>query len=215
MPEIRKETNLVVPESFAVRRACWWSLLFILVWLPTMQTSAHAGDFCAVTLNIHLPNGSPITSTWIELIGPDGNGERRELIGATARICDFGFGPHTLRIGTNECLPVAISNLLVVIGSPLRLDVTLNGCGYRESMRNACLLYVRAMDADGKPVSGALIAPLTANTDSYGRYQGLFKGTRELTVSKDGFESASTVAQCRENEELDVGVVMRKPPARP
>jgi hypothetical protein len=71
------------------------------------------------------------------------------------------------------------------------------------------------MDADGKPVSGALIAPLTANTDSYGRYQGLFKGTRELTVSKDGFESASTVAQCRENEELDVGVVMRKPPARP
>lgn len=133
------------------------------------------------------------------------------MIGATARICDFGFGPHTIRVGTNECLPVAISNLQVVIGSPLSLDVTLNACGYRESMRNVCLLYVRTVEANGNAVSDANVSPLAVTTDSYGRYQGLYKGTRELSVSKDGFEAATAIARCRQNEELDITIVMRKP----
>ena len=141
----------------------------ILSLFPMVQMTAHAEDFWAVRPNVHFPNGSPITSTWIELIGPDGKTELREMIGATARLCDFGFGPRTLRVGTNECLSAAISNLQVVIGSPLSLDVTVNGCGYRETMRNACLLYVRTFDDNGNPVSDAKIGPLAVNTDSYGR----------------------------------------------
>jgi hypothetical protein len=208
MTETRKAKEFFGLKSLAA--SALRLFLPILASLLMMAKTARGEDFCAVTLNLHMQDGSPITSTWIELIGPEGKSELRDMVGATTRICDFGFGPHTLHVGTNECLPVTISNVRAVIGSPLRLDVTLNGCGYRETMRNACLLYVRAIDTEGKPVSGATIAVLAANTDSYGRYQGLFKGTRELIVSKGGFESATAVARCEEEEELDLGVVMRK-----
>src|SRR5436305_2355302 len=129
-------------------------LLAFLISVPT----AHSAEFCAVSVKIMTAAGVAPISSWVELIDQSGAIElRKEVKGATFTICDFEFGPHTLRVGINECLPVSISNLRVVLGSPLHLDVILNACEDPDVMRDACLLYLRAVDAQGRPVSGAEI----------------------------------------------------------
>jgi len=99
------------------------------------------------------------------------------MSGPELKICDIGFGPHTLRVGTNECLPVAISNVRAVFGAPLILNVVLNGCGYREQMRSGCLTYFRTVDDHHDPVPGVRFSPplgtdLPDFTDGFGRWQG-------------------------------------------
>ncbi len=112
--------------------------------------AAPAEDFCAVTLHVTSFDSGPITSLWVEILDSSANVVRREQMhGATFQICDFGFGPHTIRVGTNECLPVSISNVRLVFGSPLSLSVFLNSCGYRDTMRNACFAYLRVTDEHG------------------------------------------------------------------
>jgi hypothetical protein len=181
---------------------------------------AKAQDFCAVTLNVTEPGGKPIGSTWIELVDASGKVVRREMIrGSEARICDFGFGANSIRVGTNECLPTTISNLRVVIGFPIHLDVTLNACGYREQMRNACFVYFRTQDEAGGPVPGVDLSPrltdVAPKTDSYGRYQSLFRGTRDVVFTKPGFVPTSIHLECQSDEEIDKSVTMsRDRPAR-
>jgi hypothetical protein len=184
-------------------------------------TSAQAEDFCAVTLNVVGADRMPISSTWIELDDPAGNVVRKEIMmGPTLQICDFGFGPHTLRVGTNECLPVTISNLRVVVGSPVELNVMLNLCGYREIMRNACLLYFRVVDEGGHSIPDVGFSPRIAaerqpKTDSYGRYQILFRGKQDITFAKQGFSPRTVSVQCDGVEEIDKSVVMRKATENP
>jgi hypothetical protein len=180
---------------------------------------AKADEFCAVTLNVEGPDHRPISSTWIELDDPSGHLLRKEMmVGPALRICDFGFGPHTLRVGTNECLPVTISNLQVVIGRPVHLDVTLNPCGYSEILlRSACLLYLRVTDSEGKPLPGVTLSPGVAGgpvvtMDSYGRFQTLVAGSRDLVLYKDGFEDQSVHVTCRDKEEIDRPILMRRLP---
>jgi hypothetical protein len=177
---------------------------------------ALAEDFCAVTLKVTGAKGEPIRSTWIELVDPSGRIVRREMMeGSEHKICDFGFGPHTLRVGTNECLPVAVSNLRLVLGYPITLNVTLNPCGYREQMRNACFVYFRTVDEDHSPIPGVSFSPrLNINipnlTDGFGRWQGLFRAGHDLTFTKRGFAPTVTHIQCKETEWIDVEVVMKK-----
>ena len=176
----------------------------------------HAEEFCAVTLNVFGPHGEPNSSTWIELDDTTGNAVRRELMtGPTLYLCDFGFGPHTLRVGTNECLPVAISNLRAVFGSPITLNVTLNACGYNEKVRSGCLLYVRVVDDEGHPIPDVEFSPPgraneAPKTDSYGRYQVLFSGMKHVTLSKHGFAPEAVSVLCQAKEEIDRQVVMKK-----
>ena len=179
---------------------------------------ARAEDFCALTVNI-MPDGEmPFRSTWIELDDPSGKAVlTKQVTEATFRICDFGFGPHTLRVGINECLPVAISNLQVRFGSPISLRVFTNATAYCGSgYRTGCLAYFRVVDEDGKPVSNAAFSPpLTtkpAATDSYGRWQGLFGGNRDLRFTAPGFSPATVNIQCRQDEEVDRLVVMQRLP---
>jgi hypothetical protein len=183
--------------------------------LQSGAPAARAEDFCAVTLKVSNSMGWPATSTWIELVDPSGRVVRKEMMrGSELKICDFGFGPHTLRVGTNECLPVAISNVRAVFGSPLFLNVVLNACGYREQMRSGCLAYFRTVDDHHDPVPDAAISPLAADlphhTDGFGRWQGLFGGSHELTFSAVGFEPAKVHIECRRDEEVDAEVVMKR-----
>jgi hypothetical protein len=176
---------------------------------------ATAADFCALTVTVSGPDGGPINSTWIELADPSGRIVRREMVAATFKICDFEFGPHTLRIGTNECLPVSVSNLQVVIGHPVVLNVVLNVCGYRETMRNACLIYFRTVGTDRQPVAGVEFSPqLTldqpSRTDSFGRWQGLLGRSAIVTFSKPGHEPTTVRVECQRNEEVDLQVVMKE-----
>jgi uncharacterized membrane protein len=81
-------------------------------------------------------------------------------------------------------------------------------------MRNACLLYVRVVDDKGQgvPKPEILVGHVPEKpreADSYGRYQGPFKGTNDVTVVKEGFESAVEHVQCKDDEELDIKIVMK------
>ncbi len=194
------------------------SALRVFLWcalcLQGTSVAAHAADFCALSLHVIDSGGKPISHTWIELNDGSGKTERKEMIeGPDFKICDFGFGEHTLHVGTNECLPVAISGLRVVFGSPVSLDVKLNGCGYRN-MRTACLVYFRVVDGEGRPIPNAQFSPKltleTSQIDSYGRWQGLVKGSHDLTFVKPGFDPAVIHIQCREDEEIDQAVVMKR-----
>jgi hypothetical protein len=174
---------------------------------------ARAEDFCAITLNVAADSGQPITSTWVELVDPTGKVVRREMMrGPLHRICDFGFGPHSLRVGTNECLPVTVSNLRLRIGTPLTLHVVLDGCGYQ--FHTGCLVYLRVVDADANAIPDVDFDPplelgRPARTDSYGRYQTLVKGTYDLTFSKKGFDPKRVHLECRGVEEIDTEVVLK------
>jgi hypothetical protein len=193
-------------------------LLTALCWMAVLSCSASvratAQEDCAITLHVtEGSSGRPITSTWIELEDSSGTLVRKEMMrGATLNICDFGFGPHVLRVGTNGCLPVTVSNIRLVLGSPLSLHVVLDSCGYQEAMRNACLVYFRVMDDHGKPIPTAIFSPSLTNQtprmDSYGRYQTLFKGSHDLTFTAPGFESTTVHTQCRQTEEVDQVVIM-------
>ena len=143
------------------------------------------------------------------------------MIGPTLKICDFGFGPHTLRVGTNECLPTTVSNLRIVFGRPIHLHATINSCGYQEEMGTACRLYLRVVDTDGKPVPDVDFSPgmatdKTSRTDSYRRYQTLIGGRCDLTFTEEGFEPATARVVCPDVkasmliEEIDQQVVMTK-----
>ena len=190
------------------------TLLWCALCLQQTHSFVRAEDFCALTVNIATDGGKPFTSTWIELEDPSGKVVlNRQVTEPTFRICDFGFGPHTLRVGTNECLPVAISNLQVRFDSPISLKVVLDSCGYRN-MRSACFVYFRVVDEDGKPIPGAAFSPpLTtapAHVDSYGRWQGLFQASHEITFRAQGFDPATISIRCRQDEEVDQSVVMAK-----
>jgi hypothetical protein len=195
----------------------WMRLGVIAVFLQAGTSIGWAQEFCAVSLHVSEADGKPITSTWIELVDTFGKVVRKEMmLGPNLKICDFGFGPHMLRVGVNECLPVTISNLRSVIGSPVSLNVVLNGCGYRETMRNACLIYFRVVDEGGISVPGATFSPSlttqTPQTDSYGRYQGLFKGSHDIVFAAPGFSPTSVHLQCSTSEEVDQQVVLRRLP---
>lgn len=179
---------------------------------------ARAEDFCAVTAEVFAADGRPNNMTWIQLDDPSGKPVRKELVrGPIVRICDFGFGPHTLRIGINECLSVSISNLRVVFGSPLHLRVYTNVCGYR-SLRSGCLAYFRVVDDSGAGLPDVDLSLPPSDrpqrTDSFGRWQGLFSGNRHFVFSKPGFEAVNMQVECRRDEEIEQQVVMKRAPPR-
>lgn len=195
---------------FVLQTLVGWLLLVHMI-----SGGARAAEFCALTVSVTEPDGKPIRSTMVELIDPAGSVVRREMmVGPVLKICDFGFGPHTLRIGTNECLPTAVSNLRVILGVPLHLDVMMNSCGYRYSGRSGCLLYFRVADANGGSVPDVDFSPRvtdgSSRTDSYGRFQSLFVGDRDFTFTKSGFYPTTVHVHCRGTEEIDQGVVLRK-----
>src|SRR5450755_3161993 len=90
--------------------------------------SAASPEFCALSVKISNSDGRPINSTTVELFDSSGHVESRRTVGAEFQICDFSFGPHTLRLGTNECFPLSVSNLEVRLGKPIALDVRLPKC---------------------------------------------------------------------------------------
>ena len=175
-----------------------------------------ADGTCSLTVHVHGPDSLPINQLWAELIDANGITEiRKEVSGRTIYICDFGFGPHTLRVLTNGILPVSISNIQLIIDSPLTLHVYLNGYGYPHVMRTACLLYVRVLDETGAGVAGADISyalPIwkLGSTDSYGRFQGLFSGSREVLVTKEGYAPHKVAIQCRATEQIDLSVPLKR-----
>jgi hypothetical protein len=181
---------------------------------PTLL--AASSDFCALSVKVSDGDGKPINSTRIELVDSTGQIELRQTVGPDFQICDFKFGPHTLRLGVNECFPVAVSNLEVRLGSPIALDLRLPKCAYGRPMygsstgERACSWYFRTITQNGEPLSEVEISPNVGpgipRTDSYGRRQGIMAGTKEVTFSKLGYESKTLRVGCPESGLLEVSV---------
>jgi hypothetical protein len=188
----------------------------LLLALHLGSSPAMAEDFCAVTLNVTSSTGEPITGTWVELADPTGRIVLRQpMHGSRLRICDFGFGLHTLRVGTNECLPVSVSNLKVVFGHPLVLHVVLDSCSYWELMHTGCFIYFRTVDEDRKPLADVHFSPplnlgVPANTDAYGRWQGLVNGAYDVRFDKSGFAPAAIHIECKDGVDVDQEVILKR-----
>ncbi len=112
------------------------------------------------------------------------------MVGSEFQLCDFKFGPQTLRLGMNGCSPLAISNLEVRLGKPILLDVKLPQCAYGREMYGssngepACLSYFRTTTDKGEPLPEVEVslqlgrnAPLT---HSHGRWQETMDGTLDM-----------------------------------
>lgn len=186
----------------------------LLVLLAPLSPAADT-TFCAVNVKVSLADGLPINHTRIELVDASGEVVLREDVGPNFQICDFGFGPHTLRVGTNECLPVSISNLRVLKGRPLHLNVMLQPCFYGDVTRSDCLIYFRTIDSRHRAVPEVDFTPRLnsdqpTRTDSFGRWQGLFRGTIDVKFTKPGYEPVSVPIHCRRDEEVDKQVLLVK-----
>jgi hypothetical protein len=107
---------------------------------------------------------------------------------------------------------VSVENLRVVLGKPVVLRVVLNGCGYSEHMRNACSVYFRVVDSNGSPVPDAALSPTSSGnpveTDKFGRWQGLVRGSAQYVFTKRGFTTTMTNVECHDDEEIDREVIM-------
>ena len=171
--------------------------------------SAASLEFCALSVKVSFWDGTPINSSAVELVDASGQIELRQTVGPEFQICDFRFGPHTLRLGVNECFPIAVSNLEVRLGNPIMLDVRLPKCAYGRPQygsstgERACFSYFRTTTGDGAPLSQVEIFPKlgtdASRTDSYGRWQGVVTGTKEITFSKPGYESKTLRVGCPES----------------
>lgn len=179
---------------------------------------AASPEFCALSVKISAPDGRAINTTWIELVDSSGHVESRRMVGAEFQICDFSFGPHTLRLGTNECFPISVSNLEVRLGKPVTLDIKLPECVYGDAMygsstgETACFTYFRTPTGDGKPLSQVEISPKIGSggtlSDSYGRLQGIVAGTMEITFTKLGYSSRTLRVSCPRAGPLEVSVAL-------
>ncbi len=178
--------------------------------------SAASPDFCALSVKVSSWDGKPINFTNMELVNPSGQVELRRTVGSEFQICDFSFGPHTLRVGVNECFPMAVSNLEVKLGSPIMLDLRLPKCAYGRPLyasstgERACSCYFRTTTGNGAPLSQVEISPQLgpdmSRTDSYGRWQGTMAGAKEVTFSKPGYEPKTLSVRCPEAGPIEVSV---------
>ena len=182
-----------------MRRFCILVILVLASLGEGFKLCADAPEFCALNVKVSSWDGKPINFTAVELVDAAGQLEFRQMIGSEFQICDFRFGPHTLRLGANQCFPITVENLEVKLGNPITLDVRLPKCAYGRPMygsstgERACFSYFRTTTSNGDPLSQVEISPKLGTdaplTDSYGRWQGIFPGTKEITFCKPGYSA--------------------------
>jgi hypothetical protein len=193
------------------RRAALLALLFVL---GACETTLLAREpFCALTANITRPDGRSTRHTLFELIDPAGKVVLKDVASeSTLRICDFGFGTYSLRIGPNECHPITVSNLRLRLGHPIVITVSKIPCGPEEE-HTGCSVYFRVRDDRGRNLpdvrmnSGGREWPET--TDEYGRLEAEF-GPGRITVllSKPGYLSTTTSFDCTDGSDTEQELVL-------
>ena len=195
---------------------CRISFAFVL--LAILSKALPAEGFCALTLKIEKSDGTPAAGTWVDLVGPRGDVQKSEFVrGDTYRICDFGFGPHAIIVGSNECHPVTVSKLYLRLGHPILLHVRKNKCE-DGGEHTGCDVYLRISDEHGKPIERATVSSeghgWVNRADEFGRISSLLAdGDRVLSVSADGYEPNTFSIRCENGTDVRREIVLsaRKP----
>jgi hypothetical protein len=91
-----------------------------IVLLAAVAWRLSAADSCAVEVHVlsETPPHEMLSNILVELKDPDEkvvSALRTEL--GIARFCDFGFGPHSIRVGGDSCNPVTVSGVRNYFGS--------------------------------------------------------------------------------------------------
>jgi hypothetical protein len=169
---------------------------------------------CALRVSVATKRGQPINATFVELIGPKGNLAWAERVtGSEFSICDFGFGKHYLRVGTNECYPVTISNIVLHPRNPVKLKVTLNECGGHPAIFSMCEAYLRIRDSSGQPIEGVEVASTRLvphpRSDRYGRMVfPIQRGDHTIRLVRTGFQPLEVQLACVGFERAEREIIM-------
>ncbi len=199
-------------SSSAIARHCFAVLLGFFA-----QHLAGA-DFCAVKVTVSSEMGTP-ASTPVALIDSDNHVVRKvDSVNGHAEFCDFGFGEHTIRVGSDQCGYVTLHRISLVYGLAQHFSVILNPCfmgadGGRYPP--SCLIYFRVSAADGRQVVSAFATvvggtrQLTA--DRHGRIftAVLNDSSKDFTISADGYEDQAIRISCKSYETIEKAVQLK------
>lgn len=175
-----------------------------------------AQDYCALIVDLQSANGSPAKSVPVRLYDPQGKLVLDELSsGPRVRVCDFGFGPHSLQIGYNHCFPTTFPNLRLRLGRPISLSVRLQRCE-PDTWEGSCSLYLRISDGADRPLEGValLIDRKTVGlSDPFGRVEGFFLDqTVKAKVAKTGYGSQELELHCSQGEVFERALRLERLP---
>jgi len=176
------------------------------------------GDLCAVEIAVRSPGGAPFRGATIRVLDAKGTYEFETKSGddGTARICDFGFGPHEIIVSPRSCFPVRFKVDRVLERHPIRLEATLNPCPVYPNDRDYCIAYFRVTSQEGTPIASASIeppiVPLPQSTDRYGRvWVYLPSGwSKSLSVVASGYLPKAVTVNCRSTEVVEKPVVLER-----
>jgi hypothetical protein len=176
---------------------------------------AHAEDLCVLKVYVHAIGGALKSNTRVQLWDSKGSLKFNDLSAAdgSVKICDFGFGPHSVIVGPDSCYPTSISIERIEPEHSIELHVIDNCPALPDVWRTFCTAYVRVKASSGAPVAGAVITPGSTRgppvTDGYGRVWVYLKpGVIPLTISRDSFSPKVVPITCRHAEDIEKEIVL-------
>jgi hypothetical protein len=146
--------------------------------------ASHPSTFCAVDLVITLGDGGMASSGTAELRDDRGRVVKVAPITAgKASFCDFGFGSYSIRVDSENTIPVILTGIRLIYGTTQNLAVILNPKSMvpEGGSGNACRAYIRAEGTDQRPIVEARA------TSHAGAYQGDLFGRFLLLVPLNRF----------------------------
>jgi len=178
---------------------------------------AFGSDFCALSITVVSPNGLTIPYPLpITLVDSTGRVEEQTTTrDGKASFCDFGFGDHTVIVGSEEgCGSVVMPHIRLRLGSHQELKIVHNICsGVGEGGRLNCAFYLRIRSDNGQKLAGAELwsqGNLLLKADQYGRaLVPVTKGTtREYEVRSPCHQNDEIHLSCTHNEESEREVIL-------
>ncbi len=128
---------------------------------------------CVLVVAVRNEIGLPLDGAVVQLVNDNGRKvwESRTVNGEVC-LRDFPFGNHSVIVAPESCHPVVVLNVRMSLIAPYRLFVTKPGCPHLTGGA-VCMLYARAVDADGNPIVQAQLrtegTAVFVKADEYGR----------------------------------------------
>ena len=107
-------------------------LLFLLqlLSLPCLK----GGEFCALRLSVTLPDGIPVVSAAAELLDARGTiVQTTTIANGEGHFCDFGFGPHSIRVHEESSIPTVLTGIQLIYGEPTSMGRQMQVWGVRAN----------------------------------------------------------------------------------